>query len=619
MDLAKYAALFLSDGREHLQQSNALLLEWERDPPATEPVAGLFRSFHTIKGMAATMGYTKLADLVHAGESVLDAVRSTGMPATRELLELLFRTLDAIESALEDAAAGSDGARLSADLIPHLTQFAQQVLAGSSAPRVLRPPAPGGAEATPPLGEGVSVTLVVRRGAAMPFARAMLALRRIEGFGRVSGLTPNLAQVDPQVFDGRFRLLLEGGADPGEIRRAVLEVGEIDVVDISTGDPHGRAGSRARQIRVDLVRLDELVNNVGELMVARNRLVTLAAAVPGGELEVLSDRISRLVTNVHAEVLGARMAPIGEVFDRFPRAVRDLGRQLGREVRLEVVGREIEVDRSVLEELGEPLLHLVRNAVDHGIEPPKERRAKGKPVEGMIRLEATRQRSRVVIRVTDDGRGVDRARVRDRLLSQGHDAGAMEDDQLLKILARPGFSLADRITEVSGRGVGMDAVLNRVRALGGAIDMHSTLGQGTSFVLRLPLTLAVVQALLVGVGRERYALPLGFVEETGQPDPAGGPVPVGAQSVSFRGRSIPAVDLRVLAEITDPLRSGQRPLVVMAFGERRAALVVDTLLGQSDLVLETVDAPRGMPRWLNGAAILADGVPAFILDPTALF
>jgi two-component system chemotaxis sensor kinase CheA len=324
---------------------------------------------------------------------------------------------------------------------------------------------------------------------------------------------------------------------------------------------------------------------------------------------------------MQAEILQARMTPVGEVFDRFPRLVRDLGRELGKQIAFDSEGGEIELDRSVLDELGEPLLHLVRNAADHGLESAAEREAAGKRAEGRVRLAAVRERNTVAIRVSDDGRGIDRAQVLAKAQREGLvDAGVetLGDDLLLKVLARPGFSTAGKVSEVSGRGVGIDVVATRLRAIGGTLEIHSTLGQGTTWTLRVPLTLAIVRALLTRVGSERYAVPLAYVAETVEFDTQAVTGLKDREALVLRDRVIPTVHLRdlVAAPAGEPVR--RRPSIILEVGERRTALVVDALLGQQDIVVEPFEAPRGMPPFFGGATILADGVPALILDAAAL-
>jgi two-component system, chemotaxis family, sensor kinase CheA len=334
----------------------------------------------------------------------------------------------------------------------------------------------------------------------------------------------------------------------------------------------------------------------------------------------VAERIGRLVTDMQAEIMQARMSPVGEVFERYPRLVRDLARDLGKQARFESEGGEIELDRAVLDEIGDPLLHLIRNAVDHGLEPAAERVAAGKPAEGRISVSAARERNSVAIRVSDDGRGVDRTRIMARGIREGlipTDTERLTDDLLLRVLARPGFTTAERVSGVSGRGVGVDVAATRVRALGGTLTVTSEVGKGTTFTVRVPLTLAIVRALLTGVGTERYAVPLAYVAETVEFDRRAVTAVRDRESLVVRNEAIPTVHLRQLVALAGeaPVR---RPSIILEVGERRAALVVDRLLGQQDIVIEPFEGPRGMPSFVGGATILADGAPALILDAAAL-
>ncbi|HXF96169.1 MAG TPA: chemotaxis protein CheA, partial [Gemmatimonadales bacterium] len=379
---------------------------------------------------------------------------------------------------------------------------------------------------------------------------------------------------------------------------------------------------KTRHIRVDLRRLDALMNLIGELATARGRLNQLAAERRDPAVDDVAIQISRLSSDLQAEIIQARMTPVWQVFDRFPRLVRDLARDLGKQVRFRVEGKEIELDRAILDELGDPLVHLLRNAVDHGIEPPAERRRKGKAPEGEVLLAAARERASVVITISDDGRGIDRAAVLARAQREGlvdPNVESLADDQLLRVLARPGFSTAEAVTRVSGRGVGIDVVVTRIRSLGGTIDIRTAVGKGTTFVLRLPPTLAIVRALLAAVGPERYALPLSYVAETVEFGQAPKTTVEGREAMVLRDRVVPLVHLRELLGVAGgdgPPAS--RPVIVLEMGERRAGVVVDGMLGQQEVVVKSFDAPRGTLPVFSGATILGDGVPALILDAGGL-
>jgi two-component system, chemotaxis family, sensor kinase CheA len=379
--------------------------------------------------------------------------------------------------------------------------------------------------------------------------------------------------------------------------------------------------ARGRQIRVDLRRLDALMNQVGELVVAKNRLTVYAAGASDPALAELSDRIARLVGGMQSEIIAARMTPVGEVFERFPRLVRDLSRDLGKRIRFHMEGEEIELDRSILDEIGDPLLHLIRNAADHGIETPEERANAGKPEEGRLVLAASRDRNSVLLRVSDDGRGIDRVAILAKARRDGLVDGAAEvltDEVLLRVLARPGFSTAEAVSGVSGRGVGVDVAMTRVRALGGTLEVRSESGQGTTFLIRVPLTLAIVRALLADAGGERYAVPLAYVAETVEFDQRAVTSVRNREALVVRDQVIPTVHLRELVSGAERSVASRRPTLILEIGERRTALVVDALAGQQDIVVEPFDAPSGMPPYVGGATILADGAPALILDAAAL-
>ncbi|MGH7518908.1 MAG: chemotaxis protein CheW [Gemmatimonadales bacterium] len=632
MSAPKYAALFLAESREHLAGCDRLLLAWERAPAATEPVHGLFRAVHNIKGMAATMGYGPVADLAHRTENLLDALRAGRVRASADGIQLLFRAVDALRAGVEAVAAGV-GAVAPAELMAALDDAADGRMdgwtdepTGSPKMRRRRSKRDAGSEPPPPtIGPSVhrSIRLVIRASASMRGARALVALKRAEAFGRVSAVAPPLAALERDDFDGRLGFRLESAAPDDAIAdalRAAVDVESVAIGVAAEAAPGGPIAARGRHIRVELARLDGMMKQVGELTVARNRLMELARDADPALVE-LAARISRLVSDLQGEVLAARMTPVGEAFERFPRLVRDLARDLGKRIRLDLEGEAIELDRAVLDELVEPLMHLVRNAADHGLEQPAVREASGKPAEGRLLLAAARERRTVAIRVSDDGCGIDRAAVLARARRDGLADPSVEtlsDDLLLRVLARPGFSTASQVTGVSGRGVGVEVALARVRALGGTLDVRTEAGRGTTWTLRVPLTLAIVRALLAEAGGERYAVPLSFVSETVEFDPQAVTAIRQREAIVVRERVIPTIHLRDLVAARAEGRSPRRPTIILEVGERRTALVVDALLGQQDIVIEPFDAPRGLPTYVGGATILADGAPALILDAAAL-
>jgi two-component system chemotaxis sensor kinase CheA len=473
------------------------------------------------------------------------------------------------------------------------------------------------------------VQVALRPEAPLKGGRALLVLRRAQALGPVAGLTPPPAGFETDDFDGRFAFRLDTQASAPEIEAALRGAGDVERVVVaadegreSAGDALSAEGGRARHIRVDLRRLDALMDLIGEVVTARGRLNELAAERRDAALDDVAIQISRLSVDLQAEILQARMTPVWQIFDRFPRLVRDSARQLGRQIAFRVEGKEIELDRTILDELGDPLLHLLRNAVDHGIEAPAERRKRKKPPEGEIVLAAARERASVVITVSDDGRGIDRRQILAKAKREGivdDSVDRLNDDQLLRVLARPGFSTAETVTNVSGRGVGIDVVMTRIRAVGGTIDIRTEPGKGTTFVLRLPVTLAIVRALIAAVGGERYALPLSYVSETVEFGQAARTTVEGREAMVLRDRVVPLVHLRqLLGAQGGDAPSAKRPVIVLEVGDRRAGIVVDGMLGQQEIVVKGFDAPRGTLGVFSGAAIMGDGVPALILDAGGL-
>ncbi len=631
MDPSRYAELFLTESREHLSGINHLLLALEREPEAAEPVRDLFRAAHTIKGMSAAMGYTAVAELTHELESVLDRVRRGEESLSPLLLDLMFASADALERGIELSVAGRAEEVDVFDLVMRLrgagTRTPTEELAIPTSTEEFAIPTSTQEFAIPPLmGDGI-LRLRVRLGAANPLrgVRAFLVVRRAESVGRVVEVQPPVEALQREEFDREFLIRLETNADAAQIVDALRAAGDVESVTveggIGRGALEGRESWRAtRSVRVELARLDRLTNQIGELVIARGRLAQMAAERGDQELEETVASASRMIAELQDGIMSCRMVPVGQVFDRFPRLVRDATRSLGKRIEFSVRGQEIELDRSMLDEIGDPIVHLLRNAVDHGIESPETRAASGKPEQGRLRLTASRERSSVMIRVEDDGRGIDRDLVirKARELSLlPEDVAELGEDDLLRLIARPGFSTASNVTALSGRGVGIDIVQSRVRALGGTVEIRSAPGEGTVVTVRLPLTLAIVRALLARVGEETYAVPLTHVDETVELDRNAVRTVQGREVMVTRGDVLPLLRSRTLFEL--PASTSMREqVIVLEMGERRAGFVVDELTGQQDVVVKQFDSVRGGAVMFGGATILPDGSPALIVDAGSL-
>ena len=627
-DSARYAELFLTESRDNLVAVNEALLRLERDARDSEAIDAAFRAVHTIKGMAGVMGYGAVADLAHDMEALLAGARDEQRGLRSDDPPMLFEAADALEAAIEASVAGrSDDVDVNG-ICARLRGWATGMHAvPSTVGEFLLPP-----------GEGLGITVTLLRDAPLRGARAMLVLQRARTLGHVVAVVPEERALAEDHFEQTFAFRLKTNASQELITETVRAAGFVESVRVTrearAADPVAAAVDRAdsawnaptiktplqRYVRIDLRRLDALMNLMGELVIARGRLDQSVARQDDPVLQDAAGAVSRLIGDMQSGILSSRMVPVWQVFDRFPRVVRDAARSLGKELDFVVEGREIELDRALLDQIGDPLVHLLRNAIDHGIEDPSERANAGKERAGKLTLSAARDRSSVVIRVTDDGRGIDRT----RMLTRGQAEGILDpartelsDEDLLKMIARPGFSTAAQVTTLSGRGVGVDAVVSRVRSIGGSVELRTTLGKGTSITIRLPVTLAIIQALLARVGDETYALPLTHVRETLQLTPSVVRRVRGTDVLVLRDEVLPLLNLRQIVEL--PIRDPEgSQVVVLEVADRRAGLVVDQLRGQQEIVVKPIDGARGAASCFSGATILGDGVPALILEATSL-
>ena len=676
MDQSQYADLFLTESREHLSAINQWLLQLEREggvaAGSSEAVSAIFRAVHTVKGMSATMGYAVVAELSHELETLLDRVRRSELAVNAELMDLLFKAADVLETAIENAVSGRPVA--SEEILRRLRAFGESPVDSSAGA--------GTSEASPnewtvpaPSGSGTLVRVRLVPETPLKGVRAFLIVQALRRLGDVVVVNPPLTSLQGEQFALDFALRLQTSVSDAEIERVARGAGDVGTVrigeDVATTAAQGarrtaqtaeRAVAReetvasgptglrtplppaepeapsaavpnekrdaadpaavrqARHVRIDLRRLDSLMNLIGELVITRGRLIQLATGFDDPALADSVSQASRLIGDLRDEIMTSRMVPVWQVFDRFPRLVRDASRSLGKRIEFTIEGKEIELDRSMLDEIGDPIVHLLRNAIDHGIEPPEDRAAAGKPAAGKLRLSAARDRSAVVIRVSDDGRGIDRERVLAKAKVMGLvDANktSLSDEELVKIVGRPGFSTAEKVTDMSGRGVGIDAVYTRVRSLGGAVDIRSTQGQGTTVTLRLPLTLAIVRALLARAGGEVYAIPLTHVSETVELQAPALRTLQGREVLVLRSDVLPVLRLRQLVGLPPREHIAGQPneqVIVIDLPDRRIGLIVDELAAQQEIVVKQFDGVKEGHSFFGGATILGNGSPALIVD-----
>jgi two-component system, chemotaxis family, sensor kinase CheA len=665
MDNARYADLFRIEAREHLAELDAALLALEQgsaeghgdaqgDATSSlhrdEQIATLFRGTHTIKGMAAAMGYRAVESVSHAMESLLDRARGGGVSLTADVLALLLDATDLLATAVSDTTQGVDdpdrasvrnllrrldgvtnaGAKpRSDDVFGSVVAIDTGVLLGSAG---FEDVVGAGAQEANQSARTASSASAIRRveirlSADCPLkgVRALLVYGALERLGALRDVQPAQTRWHEDAFDGVFAASIETGASDADIESAARSAGDVARVDVRAMEqraPETSSRESVRHVRIDLRRLDSLLDLVGELVITRDRLLRVAeaAAENGADRAIVraANDTARLVSALQEEVLQARMVPVAQVFDRFPRLVRDIARDLGKDVQFVTEGQEIEMDRALLDAVGDPIMHLLRNALDHGLEDPETRRAAGKPPTGRLVLRAARDRASVVIQVEDNGRGIDRGAVMRRALEKGLlkdidelDAH-LDDDRLLQTLAHSGLSTARSVTAISGRGVGVDVVATRVRALGGLLSLETIDGVGTVFTMRLPTTLAIMRALLVRVADDIYAIPGAHIVEALEYDPAMRTHRNGEERALIRGQAMPVLRLR--DRFGYPPGETEGFVAVVEASGRRCALFVDGLVAQQDVVVKPFDAVRGGAPWFSGATVLGDGTPSLIVD-----
>ncbi len=693
MDTSQYLDLFIDETKEHLQSLNEHILVLEKEPENEDTINEIFRAAHTLKGMAGTMGFTRMQRLTHDLENVFSEIRSGNMKVNPKLIDILFRGLDALESYLDVISSeGNEGTEDNEDIINDLNSVLEEQKGGEVPAESAQKPAESMKEEpkkeetvtadkakynTIPVtdyevdamktakAEGKNIfgiTVYLSDSCILKAARAFLVFKSVEGKGELIKSVPTTEQIEDEEFELDFSWILATTDSKENVKKMILNVSEVAEVYIEDyvipeveteskeetkketakaetdaadkpkqekkddGDKHkkGKAKVGSRSVRVDIDKLDELMNLVSELIIAKNGLVSASGAESTQNFHEQIEYLERVTTNLHESVMKVRMVPIESVVNRFPRMIRDLNRKLNKKMELYMTGEETELDRTVIDEIGDPLMHLLRNSADHGLESNEERVRLGKPEVGSIFLDAYQDGNNVIIDVRDDGAGINIEKVRKKALEKGtiteKQAESMTDKDFVDLLFKPSFSTADKITDVSGRGVGLDVVKTKIEALGGSITAKTVAGEGSTFTIQLPLTLAIIQALMVQVGEEKYAIPLGNINGI-EDIPKNEICFVQSKEViNLRGTVIPILRLH---EILDIEESGEEAesliVVVIKKGEQQVGLVIDDLLGQQETVIKSLGKHITYNKLFSGATILGDGEVALILDTNTLF
>lgn len=631
-----YREIFLSESQEYLNNISKRLIRLEEAPGDSESLNEIFRCLHTLKGMSATMGFDKLAQLSHQMEDLLDDLRNKRKKVTSEIIDRLFYGVDMLGQLIEDVKLNQDSTVDTSNYLKGL----KNIFSGQEG-SVLQTESKdidfnGGkieilnaAKDTAGLNIfKVKITLVEE--CVMKEARAFLIITNLKQMGQIIKSFPALEDLKKGQFDLSFALILATYESAEVLQEELLHTSDIDKVSVTAMDMPGRATAAAavtpsyikkiQSMRIPVKRLDKIMNLMEELAIAKIRLVQLAQTYKIELLQEISFLLSRLTSSLQDEIMQTRLVPIAYILDTFPRLVRDLAKNQNKEIDLEIIGSDIELDRAVLDEIGDPLVHLVRNAIDHGIESPEKRKACKKNPRGKILIKVLRQKGQISIEVADDGGGVDFQAVQRSALAKGliseEEAPGLDERKIFDLIALPGFSTSQVITEISGRGVGLDAVKAKAAALGGRVDFETKPGLGSRFVLTLPLTLAIIKAMLVKVGEEIFAVPLMNIREAIRFKEDEIKIIQHFEVVTVRDEVIPVVRLSKELGIPDSFKSddGKISLVIVEYGQKSIGLMVSQVIGEQDIVVKPLGALAKRTKGIAGATILGDGRVALILD-----
>lgn len=671
MDMSQYLDIFLEESKEHLGNLNQKLLDLEKNSGDMSALNEIFRAAHTLKGMSSTMGFEDLADLTHHMEDVLVDFKEGTLQVDTRSIDAIFKCFDRIQTIIEQIETSGNGELDNSDLIYILqsiksgttnslnTEMINCEVVDDSVSDILTE----NAELTFQFSDYdltvlreantrgfkvLNLRIEVAPDSLMKSVRAFMVFKAIEEDSEIIKSNPSAQELEEGKFDNYFDILIISKTDSQSIIKRLESISEIKVqslteiqvesltvarepvkteaASISEADNlvgNKKVGKIKQTVRVDIDRLDSLMNLVGELVMHKGRLQQIGATEKITELNETIEQIDRISGDLQSVVMKVRMVPIEQVFNRFPRMVRDLSKDLNKEIDFLMEGKETELDRTVIDEIGDPLIHLLRNAIDHGIELPSERVKSGKPAKGTLMLRARHEGNNVYIEVEDDGAGINPERIIQKAVDKGligeREAEGFSREEAIELLFAPGFSTADQVTDVSGRGVGLDVVKNKIEALNGEINVDSKFGTGTKFKIKLPLTLAIIQALMISVRNEIYAIPLSSVDETTIITEADIKMVQNQEVIMLRGNVLPLYRLGKLLEVPDEAANDDMYVVVVRRADKQIGLVVDSLIGQQEIVIKSLGKLLAGVPGIAGAIVAGDGNVRLILDIATLF
>ncbi len=677
MDVSQYLEIFIDESKEHLQSMNTCLLELEMQPEDNKDLINeVFRAAHTLKGMSATMGIKNMGVLTHDMENVLTELRNGNMSVSVELLDTLFKCIDALETYVNNIVeTGNEGEEAYQNIVDTLNTFLEGETVVDKGVDIVADVSNVVVEderkhnaliltdfeknavikAEEHNMRAFGITIYLAETCVLKSARAFILFRTLEKIGSIIKSSPSVQDIEDEKFDLDFSVIVLSDdtvdiiekdlGNISEVTKVLVDVIEVEdapaEVEVQAQESEKSTASKPKSdknteskrdglaknankpvtnhtVRVDIERLDSMMNLVSELIIVKNGLEVVGNNNSNNFAEQI-ETLARITTNLHDAVMKVRMVPVERVFNRFPRLIRDLSRKLNKQMVLHMSGEDTELDRTVIDEIGDPLVHLIRNAGDHGLEIPEERIANGKDATGNVYLKAYQDGNSVVIEVGDDGRGIDIDKVKNSAIGKGaitvDQADAMTESDIIDLLFRPSFSTVEKLSDVSGRGVGLDVVKTKIEALGGVIDVSTELGKGSTFIIRLPLTMAIIQALMVKLNEEKYAIPLNTIQTIEEIKLEDILYIQNKEVINLRGRVIPIIRLHQKLDVEEiPSDKDSVTVVIVNKGDKQAGLVVDALIGQQENVIKTLGKYLTNIKMIAGATILGDGEVALILD-----
>lgn len=664
MDMSQYLDIFLEESIENLQTLNEGILELEKNSEDKETINSIFRVAHTLKGMAGSMGFTNISELTHKMENVLDKFRNDELKITTSVITVLFKCLDVLEKMVKNVKEGITEEIDIHVILEELTKI-NSGMSGTPVP-IVHPENKLSLEynsydinlikdAREKHYNVYNVSVSLNKDCVLKSARAFLVYKNLEDSGEIIKSVPPTQDLEEEKFDLSFILTIVTKLDKEIIRKKVNGISEIETVEIEeVGDlsqvadveplnvkvaesPQAitktvenkvaeikvvkedeKTVKKSHQsVRVDLDRLDNFMTLVGELVIHRTRLEQISNMYKLNDLNETLEQVGRITLDLQDLVMKIRMLPVERVFNRFPRMIRDLANDLGKEIELIIEGEETELDRTVIDEIGEPLVHLIRNAADHGIESTEDRIKAGKNPKGTVKLIAYQEGNKAIIKIEDDGKGLNVEKIKLKAQNMGINIDGMSDSDLKNLIFLQGFSTSDKVTDVSGRGVGMDVVKTKVSSIGGIIEIQSELGKGTSIIIRLPLTLSIIQALLIKTGDEAFAVALGFIDKVININVKDIKKTNNNEVIIYRGNVVPIIRIAHKLNMIENAND-EKFAVIVKVGDKTVGLLVDSLLGQQEIVIKTMGKTLQNIKEYVGATILGDGLVTLILDVAAL-